>query len=201
MEGKTPDGEDFPPEKPNVKTKVEAKEPKVIKTVSDADETKIRATLQSENEEFTWHVNYNFGNDVANVEKIVLQDDLEDILNVVQVRLVNANGEEIQVIPEIDEQSKKVKIELPKREGSYEYLVDQAYTMHIKSKLDVSKGVEALEAYTAKGGIRNKAELLFDQKKIVSNEAFIIPPSFGKVEIEKVDAKDENLKLEGAIFK
>ncbi|WP_234013836.1 isopeptide-forming domain-containing fimbrial protein [Bacillus mycoides] len=201
VEGKTPDNEDLPPQKPNVKTNVEAKEPKVRKMVSDADETEVeKATLQSENEEFTWHVNYNFGNDVINLEKIVLQDDLEDILKVVQVRLINTDGEEIQVIPEIDEQSKKVKIELPKREGSYEYLVDQAYTMHIKSKLDVSKGVEALEAYTAKGGIRNKAELLFDQKKIVSNEALIIPPSFGKIEIEKLDAKDENLKLEGAVF-
>ncbi|MGE6589987.1 isopeptide-forming domain-containing fimbrial protein [Bacillus mycoides] len=201
VEGKTPDGEDLPPEKPTVKTKVEAKEPKVIKTVSDADETEVeKATLQSENEEFTWHVNYNFGNDVANVEKIVLQDDLEDILKVVQVRLVNVNGEEIQVIPEIDEQSKKVKIELPKREGSYEYLMNQSYTMHIKSKLDMSMGVDILETYTAKGGIRNKAELLFDQKKIVSNEALIIPPSFGEIEIQKVDAKDENLKLEGAVF-
>ncbi|OTY22096.1 cell wall anchor protein [Bacillus thuringiensis serovar navarrensis] len=197
VEGKTPDNEDLPPQKPNVKTNVEAKEPKVRKMVSDADETEVeKATLQSENEEFTWHVNYNFGNDVINLEKIVLQD----ILKVVQVRLINTDGEEIQVIPKIDEQSKKVKIELPKREGSYEYLVDQAYTMHIKSKLDVSKGVEALEAYTAKGGIRNKAELLFDQKKIVSNEALIIPPSFGKIEIEKLDAKDENLKLEGAVF-
>ncbi|EMY4795366.1 TPA: isopeptide-forming domain-containing fimbrial protein [Bacillus pacificus] len=201
VEGKTPDGKDLPPEKPNVKTKVEAKEPKVIKTVSDADEKEVeKATLQSENEEFTWHVNYNFGNDVAYLEKIVLQDDLEDILQVEQVRLVNANGEEIQVIPEIDEQSKKVKIELPKQDGSYEYLVDQAYTMHIKSKLNVDKGVEVLESYTAKGGIRNTAELLFDQKQTVSNEAFILPPSFGKIEIEKVDANNENLKLEGAVF-
>ncbi|MEK4741815.1 MULTISPECIES: isopeptide-forming domain-containing fimbrial protein [unclassified Bacillus (in: firmicutes)] len=201
VEGKTPDNEDLPPQKPNVKTNVEAKEPKVRKMVSDTDETEVeKATLQSENEEFTWHVNYNFGNDVANVEKIVLQDDLEDILKVVQVRLVNVNGEEIQVIPEIDEQSKKVKIELPKRDGSYEYLMNKSYTMHIKSKLDMSMDVDILETYTAKGGIRNKAELLFDQKKIVSNEALIIPPSFGKIEIQKVDAKDENLKLEGAVF-
>ena len=28
-----------------------------------------KATLQSLNEEFTWHVNYNFGNDVMNIEK------------------------------------------------------------------------------------------------------------------------------------
>lgn len=201
VEGKTPDGKDLPPEKPNVKTKVEAKEPKVIKTVSDADEKEVeKATLQSENEEFTWHVNYHFGNDVANVETIILQDALENILKVEQVRLVNANGEEIQVIPEIDEKSKKIKIELPKREGSYEYLIDQTYKMHITSRLDVSKGVEVLESYTTKGGVRNTAELLFDQKKTVSNEAFIIPPPYGKIELEKVDAKDENLKLEGAVF-
>ncbi|WP_255294508.1 isopeptide-forming domain-containing fimbrial protein [Bacillus cereus] len=201
VEGKTPDGEDLPQEKPNVKTKVEAKEPKIIKTVSDADETEVeKATLQSENEEFTWHVNYHFGNDVVNLEKIVLQDNLEDILKVEQVRLVNANGEEIEGIPEIDEQSKKVKFELPKREGSYEYLMNQVYTMHIKSKLDISTGVEPLETYIANGGIQNEAELLFDQKEFVSNEAVIVPPSFGKIEIEKVDAIDERLKLEGAVF-
>ena len=165
---------------------MEAKEPKVIKTVSDADETEVeKATLQSENEEFTWRVNYNFGNDVINLEKIVLQDDLEDILKVVQVRLVNADGEEIQVIPEIDEQSKKVKIELPKREGSYEYLVDQAYTMHIKSKLDVSKGVEALEAYTAKGGMRNKAEFLLDQRKLFRMKHLSYHHLLGKLRLRK----------------
>jgi fimbrial isopeptide formation D2 family protein/uncharacterized repeat protein (TIGR01451 family)/LPXTG-motif cell wall-anchored protein len=201
VEGKTPDNEDLPQEKPNVKTKVEAKNPKITKTVSDADETEVeKATLQSEHEEFTWHVNYHFGNDVEYLEKIVLQDDLEDILQVEQVRLVNTNGEEIQVIPEIDEQSKKVKIELPKQGDSYEYLMNQSYTMHIKSKLDISMGVDILETYTANGGIRNKAELLFDQKNFVSNEAVIVPPSFGKIEIEKVDAKDANLKLEGARF-
>ncbi|WP_235679042.1 isopeptide-forming domain-containing fimbrial protein [Bacillus mycoides] len=201
VEGKTPDNEDLPQEKPNVKTKVEAKNPKITKTVSDTDETEVeKATLQSEHEEFIWHVNYHFGNDVEYLEKIVLQDDLEDILQVEQVRLVNTNGEEIQVIPEIDEQSKKVKIELPKQGDSYEYLMNQSYTMHIKSKLDISMGVDILETYTANGGIRNKAELLFDQKNFVSNEAVIVPPSFGKIEIEKVDAKDANLKLEGARF-
>ncbi|GAB6418209.1 hypothetical protein bcgnr5372_15970 [Bacillus luti] len=201
VDGKTPDGKDLPPEKPNVKTKVEAKDPKITKTVSDADETEVeKATLQSENEEFTWHVNYHFGNDVEYLEKIVLQDDLEDILQVEQVRLVNANGEEIQVIPEIDEQSKKVKIELPKQGGSYEYVMNQSYTMHISSKLDMSMGVDSLETYTANGGIRNKAELLFDQKSFISNEAVIIPPTFGKIEIEKVDGTDETLKLIGAVF-
>ncbi|MFH7830123.1 isopeptide-forming domain-containing fimbrial protein [Bacillus luti] len=201
VDGKTPDGKDLPPEKPNVKTKVEAKDPKITKTVSDADETEVvKATLQSENEEFTWHVNYHFGNDVEYLERIVLQDDLEDILKVEQVRLVNANGEEIQVIPEIDEQSKKVKIELPKQDGSYEYVMNQSYTMHITSKLDMSMGVDSLETYTANGGIRNKAKLLFDQKDFISNEAIIIPPTFGKIEIEKVDGTDETLKLIGAVF-
>ena len=34
----------------------------------------------------------------------------------------------------------------------------------------------------------------------MSNEVFIVPPILGKFEIEKVDANDENLKLEGAVF-
>ena len=45
-----------------------------------------------------------------------------------------------------------------------------------------------------------KAELLFDQKSFISNEAVIIPPTFGKIEIEKVDGTDETLKLIGAVF-
>ncbi|HHT7239454.1 TPA: isopeptide-forming domain-containing fimbrial protein [Bacillus cereus] len=201
VEGKTPDGEDLPQEKPNVKTKVEAKDPKVTKTISDTDEKEVeKATLQSEGEEFTWHVNYDFGNDVENLEKIVLQDDVEDSLTLLQVRLVSSDGEEIKVIPEIDERVKKVKIELPKREGNYSYLANQTYTMHIKSKLDANLSVEDIERYTTKGGIPNKADLLFDHKKVVSNEAFVVPPSLGGIEIEKVDAKDENLKLEGAVF-
>ena len=77
-----------------------------------------------------------------------------------------------------------MKIELPKQGGSYEYAMNQSYTMHITSKLDMSMGVDSLETYTANGGIRNKAELLFDQKSFISNEAVIIPPTFGKIEIE-----------------
>ncbi|KXY03106.1 isopeptide-forming domain-containing fimbrial protein [Bacillus wiedmannii] len=201
VEGKTPDNEDLPPQKPNVKTNVEAKEPKVRKMVSDADEKEVeKATLQSVGEEFTWHVNYNFGNDVMNLEKVVLQDDLEDVLTVLQVRLVNSDGEEIEVIPQIDEQLKKVSIELPKQDRNYTYLANQSYTMHIKSRLNANVNADILTKYNVNDGIPNKAELLFDQKKIVSNEVFVVPPTLGKFEIEKVDANDENIKLEGAVF-
>ncbi|WP_412678152.1 isopeptide-forming domain-containing fimbrial protein [Bacillus tropicus] len=201
VEGKTPDNEDLPPQKPNVKTNVEAKEPKVRKMVSDADEKEVeKATLQSIDEEFTWHVNYNFGNDIMNLEKVVLRDDLEDILTILQVKLVNSDGEEIEVIPQIDEQLKKVSIELPKQDGNYTYLANQSYTMHIKSRLNANVNVDMLTKYNANDGIPNKAELLFDQKKIVSNEVFVVPPTLGKFEIEKVDANDENFKLEGAVF-
>jgi len=170
-------------------------------TLSDADEKEVeKATLQSIDEEFTWHVNYHFGNDVMNLEKIVLQDDLEDILTTLHVKLVNSNGEEIEVKPQIDEQSKKVSIELPKQDGNYAYLANQSYTMHIKSKLSANVNADILTKYNANDGIPNKAELLFDQKKFVSNEVFVVPPALGKFEIEKVDANDENLKLEGAVF-
>ncbi|HDR7634999.1 TPA: isopeptide-forming domain-containing fimbrial protein [Bacillus mycoides] len=201
VEGKTPDNEDLPPQKPNVKTNVKAKEPKVSKMVSDSDEIEVeKATLQSVGEEFTWHVNYNFGNDVMDLEKVVLQDDLEDILTILQVQLVNSDGEAIEVIPQIDELLKKVSIELPKRDGNYNYLANQSYTMHIKSMLNANVNADIVTKYNANGGIPNKAELLFDQKKSVSNEVFVVPPTLGEFEIEKVDANDENLKLEGAVF-
>ena len=125
-----------------------------------------KATLQSLNEEFTWHVNYNFGNDVMNIEKVVLQDDLENILTILQVKLVNSDGEEIEVIPQIDEQLKKVSIELPKQDGNYTYLANQSYTMHIKSRLNANVNVDILTKYNANDGIPNKAELLFDQKNL-----------------------------------
>ena len=47
--------------KTECKTKCGASKPKVRKMVSDADEKKWKATLQSIDEEFTWHVNYHFG--------------------------------------------------------------------------------------------------------------------------------------------
>nr|WP_270606251.1 isopeptide-forming domain-containing fimbrial protein [Bacillus mobilis] len=200
-EGKTVDNEDLPQERTNVLIKVGSREPKVTKTVSDMDEKEgKKVTLQNKDEEFTWHVNYNFGDNVMNLEKVILQDDIEDVLKVLKVRLVSSGGEEIQVTPQIDEASNGIVIELPKRDGSYNYLENQKYTMHVTSKLNTDTNAKRLEKYTIKEGIPNKAALLFDQKKVVSNEALVALPSFGKIEIEKVDARDENLKLEGAVF-
>lgn len=199
-QGKTVDNEDLPQEITNVTTNVEVREPKVTKTVSDTDEKEAKkVTLQNKDEEFTWHVNYNFGDDVTNLEKVILQDDVENALKVLKVRLVSNSGEEIRAIPQIDETLNKVVIELPKRDGNYDYLENQMYTMHITSKLN-DANVKTLEKYSVKEGIPNKAELLFDQKKVVSNEALVALPLVGKIEVEKVDARDENLKLEGAVF-
>ena len=114
-----------------------------------------------------------------------MQDDLEDILTILQVKLVNSDGEEIEVIPQIDEQLKKVSIELLKQDGNYAYLANQSYTMHIKSKLSANVNADILTKYNANDGIPNKAELLFDQKKFVSNEVLVVPPALGKFEIEK----------------
>lgn len=95
-----------------------------------------------------------------------MQDDLENILTILQVKLVNSDGEEIEVIPQIDEQLKKVSIELPKQDGNYTYLANQSYTMHIKSRLNANVNVDILTKYNANDGIPNKAELLFDQKNL-----------------------------------
>ncbi|CUB53491.1 Trypsin-resistant surface T6 protein precursor [Bacillus subtilis] len=174
--------------------------PKVNKTVSDQDEKEVeKAILQGKDEEFTWNVNYKFGNDTAELEKVVLQDDLEDILDILEVKLVDAQGKTIEVTPNIDEKAKRVMIELPKKDGSYAYLAGQTYTMYIKSKIASSASTEEITKYVEKGGIPNKAKLLFDNTPTTSNEAKVVPP-IGKVELEKVDAKNSDVKLENAVF-
>ncbi|PES17046.1 isopeptide-forming domain-containing fimbrial protein [Bacillus cereus] len=175
--------------------------PKVTKTVSTQNEKEVeKGTLQERNEEFTWNVAYQFGNDTANLEKVTLQDDLEDILDILDVKLMNEKGEVVKVTPNIDKQTKKVTIELEKKDGSYAYLAGLKYTMHIKSKIAEGTPVEVLAKYIANGGVPNIAELIFDNTPISSNKVVVIPPSIGKIEIEKVDAADENIKLQHAEF-
>ncbi len=175
--------------------------PKVTKTVSTQNEKEVeKGTLQERNEEFTWNVAYQFGNDTANLEKVTLQDDLEDILDILDVKLLNEKGEVVKVTPNIDQQTKKVTIELEKKDGSYAYLAGLKYTMHIKSKIAEGTPVEVLAKYIANGGVPNMAELVFDNTPISSNKVVVIPPSIGKIEIEKVDAVDENIKLQHAEF-
>lgn len=146
------------------------------------------------------NVAYQFGNDTANLEKVTLQDDLEDILDILDVKLMNEKGEVVKVTPNIDKQTKKVTIELEKKDGSYAYLAGLKYTMHIKSKIAEGTPVEVLAKYIANGGVPNIAELIFDNTPISSNKVVVIPPSIGKIEIEKVDAADENIKLQHVEF-
>ena len=55
--------------KTECKTNVEAKEPKVKEWFRMQMKRSGKATLQNIDEEFTWHVNYHFGNDIMNLEK------------------------------------------------------------------------------------------------------------------------------------
>ncbi|MEC2864370.1 hypothetical protein BK767_30815 [Bacillus thuringiensis serovar kyushuensis] len=201
VEGKTPTDEELPPVKPEVEKLVEPKHSKLTKWVSDFDEKRVKkATLQANNEEFTWHIDYDFGNDTARLEKVILRDDLEDILDILDVKLVDASDQVIEITPNIDKVTKKVTIELPKQENSYAYLADQMYTLHIKTKISDGANAEMIAKYLADNGIPNKAELLFDNNLTVSNEATVLPLSKGQIEIEKVDSKDANIKLKGAVF-
>ncbi|WP_416829260.1 isopeptide-forming domain-containing fimbrial protein [Ectobacillus polymachus] len=175
-------------------------EPKLHKTVSDNDETNVeKATLSSTKEKFTWNVNYEFGNAPGGYNSIVLSDDLENVLDIVDVKVVNKKGENINVQPNIDPTSKKVTVELPKKDGSYAYLAGETYTLHITSKISDQASTEELAKYLSKGGIPNKAELLLNDKSTMSNEVTVVPP-IGQIEIEKVDVSDSNIKLKNAVF-
>ncbi|MFD3450380.1 isopeptide-forming domain-containing fimbrial protein [Microbacteriaceae bacterium 4G12] len=192
--------DDKPLESNKVTVTPPIEEPKLHKTVSDNDETNVEhATLSSTKEKFTWNVNYEFGNAPGGYDSIVLSDDLEDVLDIVDVKVVNKKGENVNVQPKIDTTSKKVTVELPKKDGSYAYLAGETYTLHITSKIADHVSAEELAKYLAKGGIPNKAELLFNNKSMMSNEVTVAPP-IGQIEIEKVDASDANIKLKNAVF-
>ncbi|MFD3445640.1 isopeptide-forming domain-containing fimbrial protein [Microbacteriaceae bacterium 4G12] len=175
-------------------------EPKLHKTVSDHDETNVEhATLSSMKEKFTWNVNYEFGNAPGGYNSIVLSDDLEGVFDILDVKVMNKKGENVDVQPKIDQTSKKVIVELPKKNGSYAYLAGETYTLHITSKINDHASIEEFVKYLSKGGIPNKAELLLNNKSMMSNEVTVVP-SIGQIEIEKVDASDSNIKLKNAVF-
>ncbi|WP_139023767.1 isopeptide-forming domain-containing fimbrial protein, partial [Bacillus cereus] len=135
----------------------------------------------------------------AKLEKVVLQDDLEDILDILEVKLVDAQGKTIKVTPKIDEKTKQVMIELPKKDGGYAYLAGQTYTMYIKSKITDTASNEEIAKYISNGGIPNKAELLFDNNPTASNEAKVIPPT-EKPKVSKTVSDQDEKEVEKAIL-
>ncbi|HDX9611559.1 TPA: collagen binding domain-containing protein [Bacillus toyonensis] len=131
---------------------------------------------------------------------MVISDDLEDVLEVLEAKVYDQNGQDITSKGTLKIDKEKSEVTFAFGENfDYKSYEDQIINLKIKAKI---KGNADLSSYVDKK-IPNKAELHFDDKKLISKEVTVTPPETpkdGTVSIHKIDAEDSNKGLKGAEF-
>ncbi|QWG85935.1 SpaA isopeptide-forming pilin-related protein [Bacillus mycoides] len=147
-----------------------------------------------------YQVGTHIPNDPPKYTSMVISDDLEDVLEVLEAKVYDQNGQDItsKGTLKIDKQKSEVIFTFGES-FDYKSYEDQIINLNIKAKI---KADADLSSYVDKK-IPNKAELHFDDKKLTSNEVTVTPPEppkDGTVAIHKIDAEDPNKELTGAEF-
>ncbi|PRT20231.1 adhesin [Bacillus toyonensis] len=160
-----------------------------------------------ENEQLTqmdqviqYQVGTHIPNDPPKYTSMVISDDLEDVLEVLEAKVYDQNGQDItsKGTLKIDKQKSEVTFTFGEN-FDYKSYEDQIINLNIKAEI---KANADLSSYVDKK-IPNKAELHFDDKKLTSKEVTVTPPETpkdGTVSIHKIDAEDSNKGLKGAEF-
>ncbi|MFP3375864.1 SpaA isopeptide-forming pilin-related protein [Bacillus sp. SIMBA_069] len=136
----------------------------------------------------------------SNYTSMVISDDLEDVLEVLEAKVYDQNGQDItsKGTLNIDKQRSEVTFAFGEN-FDYKSYEDQVINLSIKAKI---KANADLSSYVDKK-IPNKAELHFDDKTLTSKEVTVTPPEApkeGTVSIHKIDAENPNKGLKGAEF-
>ena len=147
-----------------------------------------------------YQVGTHIPNDPPKYTSMVISDDLEDVLEVLEAKVYDQNGQDItsKGTLNIDKQRSEVTFTFGK-DFDYKSYEDQVINLSIKAKI---KANADLSPYVDKK-IPNKAELHFDDKQLTSKEVNVTPPEApkdGTVLIHKIDAEDSNKGLKGAEF-
>ncbi|MED3142504.1 SpaA isopeptide-forming pilin-related protein [Bacillus thuringiensis] len=160
-----------------------------------------------ENEQLTqmdqviqYQVGTHIPNDPPKYTSMVISDDLEDVLEVLEAKVYDQNGQDItsKGTLNIDKQRSEVTFTFGES-FDYKSYEDQIINLSIKAKI---KNNADLSSYVDKK-IPNKAELHFDDKTLTSKEVTITPPEApkdGTVLIHKTDSENPNKGLKGAEF-
>ncbi|MGH1279478.1 SpaA isopeptide-forming pilin-related protein [Bacillus basilensis] len=160
-----------------------------------------------ENEQLTqmdqviqYQVGTHIPNDPPKYTSMVISDDLEDVLEVLEAKVYDQNGQDItsKGTLNIDKQRREVTFTFGEN-FDYKSYEDQIINLSIKAKI---KNNADLSSYVDKK-IPNKAELHFDDKTLTSKEVTITPPEApkdGTVSIHKIDSENPNKGLKGAEF-
>ncbi|MFE5800621.1 SpaA isopeptide-forming pilin-related protein [Bacillus thuringiensis] len=160
-----------------------------------------------ENEQLTqmdqviqYQVGTHIPNDPPKYTSMVISDDLEDVLEVLEAKVYDQNGQDItsKGTLNIDKQRSEVIFTFGES-FDYKSYEDQIINLSIKAKI---KSDADLSSYVDKK-IPNKAELHFDDKTLTSKEVTITPPEApkdGTVSLHKIDSENPNKGLKGAEF-
>lgn len=171
-------------------------DPVIEKTVNGQKET---VELADRDEQFTWEIDYDFGNYTNNWDSVLLSDQIHELLDIGNVQVIDQNGEDVSGNGVIDITDNRVTFTLNKQNDNFAYLKDQMYTLVIESFIKEDVTDEDLEPFIQSGGIPNQAELIIDNEPIESNEVKVKPPVRGEIHLIKKD-KDTGVTLEGAEF-
>ncbi|QWH81744.1 SpaA isopeptide-forming pilin-related protein [Bacillus mycoides] len=147
-----------------------------------------------------YQVGTHIPNDPPKYTSMVISDDLEDVLEVLEAKVHDQNGQDItsKGTLKIDKQKSEVTFTFGES-FDYKSYEDQIINLNIKAKI---KAGADLSSYVDKK-IPNKAELHFDDKKLTSKEVTVTPPELpkdGTVAIHKIDTENPNKGLTGAEF-
>ncbi|PEQ06788.1 adhesin [Bacillus wiedmannii] len=147
-----------------------------------------------------YQVGTHIPNDPPKYRSMVISDDLEDVLEVLEAKVYDQNGQDItsKGTLKIDKQKSEVTFTFGES-FDYKSYEDQVINLSIKAKI---KANADLSSYVDKK-IPNKAELHFDDKTLTSKEVTVTPPEApkeGTVSIHKIDAENPNKGLKGAEF-
>ncbi|MDA1952664.1 SpaA isopeptide-forming pilin-related protein, partial [Bacillus cereus] len=160
-----------------------------------------------ENEQLTqmdqviqYQVGTHIPNDPPKYTSMVISDDLEDVLEVLEAKVYDKNGQDItsKGTLNIDKQRSEVTFTFGEN-FDYKSYEDQIINLSIKAKI---KNNADLSSYVDKK-IPNKAELHFDDKTLTSKEVTITPPEApkdGTVSLHKIDSENPSKGLKGAEF-
>uniref|UniRef100_UPI001F55DF87 SpaA isopeptide-forming pilin-related protein n=1 Tax=Bacillus cereus group sp. BfR-BA-01313 TaxID=2920290 RepID=UPI001F55DF87 len=163
------------------------------KLVENEQLTKMDQVIQ-------YQVGTHIPNDPPKYTSMVIRDDLEDVLEVLEAKVYDQNGQDItsKGTLNIDKQRSEVTFTFGES-FDYKSYEDQIITLSIKAKI---KNDADLSSYVDKK-IPNKAELHFDDKTLTSKEVTITPPEApkdGTVSLHKIDSENPNKGLKGAEF-
>ena len=148
-------------------------------TITKDIENQKHLDLTNREDSFDWHVKTAFGNETSTWTQASLVDDINQLLDIIDVKVTDENGKDVTANGTVTQENNKVTFEMNKQADSYDYLSGHTYTMTITTKIKTDATDEELAPYIEQGGIPNQADLNFGNEGDVlhSNKPTVTPPA------------------------